>query len=184
MSGEKDREKGTRGKPATFKGRLLSGINSLSDVSGKIVSYLVWIGAIMLSWEVVSRYCFGAPTVWAHGYSQRLFGSYFVLVGAFTLQRGYHVRVDLLTNMFSSAIRRFFDLVNMAFLILWSGVLIKEGWVFFWNSWTIKEVDEMVLAHPVYPYKFVLLVGALLIFLQAVATIIGLIASKGREERA
>ncbi|WP_054032240.1 TRAP transporter small permease subunit [Desulfatitalea tepidiphila] len=162
---------------------LLNVIESISEWSGKIVSYLVWIGAIMLSWEVVARYWFNAPTVWAHGYSQRIFGTYFIMVGAFTLLRGGHVRVDLITSQFSFRVRKVFDLVNYSFLILWAGVLIREGWLFFLDSWSVREVDEMVLAHPVYPIKFMLLFGAILIFLQAIGSAIQTVAEFRRGEQ-
>jgi len=158
-------------------------IYALSDYSGRIFSYLVFIGAVMLSWEVVSRYVFDAPTIWAHGYSQRIFGSYFIMVGAFTLIRGGHVRVDLITSSFSFRVRKAFDLLNYAFLMLWGYVLITEGWRFFMSSYAIKEVDEMALAHPVYPIKFLLVVGALLITLQAIVYFIQTLISmvKGEE---
>jgi TRAP-type mannitol/chloroaromatic compound transport system permease small subunit len=161
---------------------VLKAIESITNWSGKIVSYLVWIGAIMLSWEVVARYWFNAPTVWAHGYSQRLFGTYFILIGAFTLLRGGHVRVDLITSRFSLRTRKLFDLLNYGFLILWAVVLIREGWLFFLDSWSMREVDEMVLAHPVYPFKFMILLGSVLILLQGVVSVIKTIASFGKGE--
>jgi TRAP-type mannitol/chloroaromatic compound transport system permease small subunit len=163
--------------------KLIRTINWMSEWSGKVTSYLVWVGAVMLSWEVASRYVFNAPTIWAHGYSQRIFGSYFILIGAFTLLRGGHVRVDLLTNLFSFRVRKVLDLLNYMFLMLWGAVLITEGWTFFWGSWKLREVDEMALAHPMYPVKFLLVVGAVLITLQAISFFITAIISlvKGEE---
>lgn len=152
--------------------QFLMVIDSVSDWSGRIVSYLVYVGIFMLSFEVVARYFFGAPTVWAHGYSQRIFGSYFVLVGAYTLLKNGHVRVDIIYQRFSLRVRAFLDLLNYAMLLIWSFVLIKEGWLFFMNSYEIREADEMVLAHPVYPVKFFLFLGALLITLQGLNRII------------
>jgi len=163
--------------------KLIRTINWISEWSGKLASYLVWVGAVMLSWEVASRYVFNAPTIWAHGYSQRIFGSYFILIGAFTLLRGGHVRVDLITNMFSFRVRKVMDLVNYMFLLLWGAVLIAEGWTFFWGSWKLREADEMALAHPMYPVKFLLVVGAVLITLQAISFFITSVVSlvKGEE---
>ena len=157
--------------------RVLRFINAMSEWSGKSFSYLVWVGAVMLAWEVVSRYVFNAPTIWAHGYSQRIFGSYFIMVGAFTLLRGGHVRVDLITTLFSFRVQKFFDLLNCAFLLLWGTFLIKEGWTFFWNSWLLREADEMALAHPVYPVKFLLVVGSVLITLQALSLFVSSMVS-------
>lgn len=147
-------------------------VNGISEWSGKIVSYLVYVGIIVLAIEVFARYFFNAPTVWAHGYSQRIFGSYFILVGAYTLLKGGHVRVDVLYNRFGLKGRAFLDMINYAALLLWSSVLILEGWTFFAQSYKLREVDEMVLAHPVYPFKFLLLVGSILITLHGVALFI------------
>jgi len=147
-------------------------VNGISEWSGKIVSYLVYVGIIVLAIEVFARYFFNAPTVWAHGYSQRIFGSYFILVGAYTLLKGGHVRVDVLYNRFGLKGRAFLDMINYAVLLLWSSVLILEGWTFFAQSYKLREVDEMVLAHPVYPFKFLLLIGSILITLHGVALFI------------
>jgi len=147
-------------------------VNAISEWSGKIVSYLVYVGIIVLAVEVFARYFFNAPTVWAHGYSQRIFGSYFILVGAYTLLKGGHVRVDVLYNRSGLTGRAFLDMINYAVLLLWSSVLILEGWTFFAQSYKLREVDEMVLAHPVYPFKFLLLVGSILITLHGVALFI------------
>jgi TRAP-type mannitol/chloroaromatic compound transport system permease small subunit len=162
--------------------KLIRTINWMSEWSGKVTSYLVWVGALMLSWEVASRYLFNAPTIWAHGYSQRIFGTYFILIGAFTLLRGGHVRVDLLTNLFSFRVRKVLDLVNYMFLLLWGAVLITDGWTFFWGSWKLREADEMALAHPMYPIKFLLVVGAVLITLQAISFFITSVVSLVRGE--
>lgn len=145
---------------------LLRSIDSISDWSGKVCSFSLYAGMLILVLEVISRYLFNAPTVWAHGYTQRIFGSYFVLIGAYTLLNNGHVRVDILYNNFSFRKRAFLDLLNYGFLLLWSVVLTKEGVAFFANSFEVREVDEMVLAHPVYPVKFLLVVGVVLITLQ------------------
>ncbi len=146
--------------------KLLVVTNRLSEWSGKIASFLIYAGIFILVLEVISRYFFNAPTVWAHGYSQRVFGSYFILIGAYTLFLNGHVRVDVLYNRFSLRKRAFLDVLNYVLLMIWSSVLIKEGITFFMDSWVIRETDEMVLAHPIYPVKFLLVVGAVLITLQ------------------
>lgn len=143
-------------------------VDRISEWSGKIVSFVIYIGILMLVFEVVARYFFDSPTIWAHGYSQRLFGSYFILVGAFTLLKDAHVRVDIIYQRFSLRVRALLDILNYALLILWTSVLVKEGITFFLNSWEIREADEMALAHPVYPVKFLLVVGVVLILMQGI----------------
>ena len=152
--------------------QFLRTIDSVSEWSGKISSALVFVGIFVLAFEVIARYFFGAPTVWAHGYSQRIFGSYFVLVGAYTLLNNGHVRVDIIYQQFSFRKKAFLDLLNYSMLLIWSFVLIREGWMFFMSSLNIREADEMVLAHPIYPVKFLLFVGAVLITLQGINRLI------------
>ena len=152
--------------------KILRWIDSVSEWSGKICSFLVYLGIAMLVFEVVARYFFDSPTVWAHGYSQRLFGSYFIMIGAYTLLQNGHVRIDIIYQRFSLRIRALFDLVNYLMLLIWAFVLIKEGITFFESSWAIREADEMVLAHPVYPVKFILVIGAILITLQGMNQLI------------
>lgn len=144
-------------------------VDSLVERTGKLVSYGVWIGAGILFFEVIARHLFNAPTVWAHGYTQRVFGSYFILIGAYTLLKGGHVRIDLIISSFSFRIQKVFDLLNLTLLLIWCCALIYEGTKFFQQSWQVREVDEMVLGHPVYPVKFLLIVGAVLLALQGMS---------------
>lgn len=146
--------------------RLIDRINILI---GKGVSYLIWAGILVLCYEVVARYGFGQPTLWAHGYTQRIFGAYFVLVGAYTLIRRDHVRVDILLNTRSPRVNAALDLFNYAFLILWGVILTREGWLFFDDAWSFNERDDSALGHPMWPIKLALFLGAALITLQGIA---------------
>ena len=152
--------------------KIIQIVDSISDWSGKIVSFLIYAGIIVLAFEVVSRHYFGAPTVWAHGYTQRIFASYFVLIGAYTLFKDAHVRVDIIHQQVSLRKRAFLDIFNYTLLLVWAAVLVYEGTDFFLYSWHIGETDEGALRHPVYPVKFFLVVGVALLFLQGISKIV------------
>ena len=147
---------------------LFKAIDALNIAIGKTISLLIWAGIVVLCYEVVARYIFGQPTLWAHGYTQRIFGSYFVLVGAYTLIRNDNVRVDLLLNTGSARRRALLDLLNFSFLILWGAVLSWEAFWFFEDSWRFGEVDESALRHPMWPVKLAMFAGVALITLQGV----------------
>lgn len=151
-------------------------METISEYSGRWVAWVIYVGIIMLSAEVVLRYVFNSPTVWAHGYTQRFFGSYFVLIGAYTLVHKGHVRVDVIYEHVSVKMKAVLDLLNYLFLLLWSGVMIPVSWNFFLKSYNISEVDEMVLAHPMWWVKFLIVVGMLLIFLQGLSEAIKILA--------
>ena len=147
-------------------------VTNMNEKIGKAASYLLYPGMIILVIEVIMRYVFGSPTIWVHGYTQRIFGSYFILIGAHTLLRGGHVRVDLLYNRLKYRARLLLDILNYVLLIIWTSVLLVGGWNFFMYSFKLRQTDEMVLAHPIYPVKFLLVVGIFLIFIQGIVYLI------------
>jgi len=143
-------------------------VEAISEYSGRLASWIIYIGIIILTVEVVLRYIFNSPTVWAHGYTQRIFGSYFVLIGAYTFIHEGHVRIDLIYAKVNQRMQAFLDITNCVFLLVWSGVLIPCGWEFFMKSYKMGEVDQMVLAHPIWWVKFMIPLGMALIFLQGI----------------
>lgn len=152
--------------------RILNWIDSLNLRMGRLVSYAVWIGAGVLVFEVVSRYLFKSPTVWAHGYTQRIFAVYFILIGAYTFLRAGHVRVDLLLQNRSPRARALLDALCYLLLIVWCFGLAWEGWNFFDEALLWQEKDDSALAHPLWPVKLALFVAAALFALQALAAFI------------
>ncbi|TRW92237.1 TRAP transporter small permease subunit [Paracoccus sp. M683] len=148
--------------------RLTRAIDQMNRLIGQGVSFLIWAGIAVLCYEVVARYVFGQPTVWAHGYTQRIFGSYFILIGAYTLIQRDHVRVDILLTPGPSRRNAVLDLLNYAFLILWGLVLTIEGWRFFLDAWRWAEVDDSALRHAMWPPKLALFLGSLMITLQGI----------------
>ena len=157
--------------------KILNLVDQTNQLIGRMVSYAIWIGAAVLAWEVVSRYAFGQPTVWAHGYTQRIFASYFILIGAYTLLRDGHVRVDILLHGRSPRVRALFDLLNYGFLFIWCAALTYEGWHFFQEALLWNEKDDSALGHPLWPIKMCLFIAAALITVQAIAGMIRCLAT-------
>ncbi|MBY5987305.1 TRAP transporter small permease subunit [Roseovarius atlanticus] len=157
--------------------RYLIWIDRINLLLGRTVSFAVWIGAALLVFEVISRYAFGQPTIWAHGYTQRIFACYFILVGAYTLLKSGHVRVDVFLVNRGPRGRALLDALNYAFLLIWCLALTYEGWNFFQEALLWNEKDDSALAHPLWPVKLCLVVAAGLISLQALAGLIRSLAA-------
>lgn len=146
--------------------KVLEWVDRANIAIGKFISYLVWIGMAIIIIEVVARYVFNAPSVWAPGYTQRTFAAYFILIGAITLIQGGHVRVDLVLNTRSPRWNALTDLMNFLILIIWSGAMTYEAWYLFIDAWEFNELDDSALRHPMWPVNLSLLVGVALITLQ------------------
>jgi TRAP-type mannitol/chloroaromatic compound transport system permease small subunit len=152
--------------------KVLTCIDLISDWTGKATSYLILPGILVLSLEVVLRYAFNSPTMWAHGTSQRLFATYYILAGAYVLRHNQHVKVDILYNRLSVRKKALLDLFGSIFFFVFCGVLFWKGLDFAWTSLSQLEPDETPWRAPLYPFKMMVPLGALLILLQGLAKLI------------
>lgn len=152
--------------------KVLACIDFISEWTGKATSYLILPGILILVWEVVSRYAFNNPTMWAHGTSQRLFATYYILAGAYVLRHNQHVTVDIFYTRLSVRKKAILSLFGSIFFFVFCGVLFWKGLDFAWTSLSQLEPDETPWRAPLYPFKMMVPLGALLILLQGVAKLI------------
>lgn len=148
---------------------LLKAIDATSEWSGKLVALIFYAMVGVLVWEVVMRYAFNAPTIWAHGVSIRIFAAYSVLAGAYVLRHKGHIPVDLVYSRFPSKTKAIVDLITAPFFFAFCGVLLWYGSSFAWTSLKMLEPCETPFHAPIYPIKLMVPVGAFLILLQGLA---------------
>lgn len=148
---------------------LLKTIDATSEWSGKLVALLFYAMMGVLVWEVVVRYTFNAPTIWAHGISLRIFGAYTVLAGAYVLLHKGHIAMDLVYSRFSLRTKAIVDLITAPFFFAFCGVLLWYGSSFAWTSLMMLEIDDTAFRAPIYPVKLAVPLGAFLILLQGLA---------------
>jgi len=144
----------------------VSVIEFISDWSGKIFSFLAVIVVGVISYEVISRYVFNAPTIWAHETMTYFCGIYYMMGGAYTLYFEGHVSVDVFYIRFSPRVRAIVDLVTFPLFFAYIGVLIWTGAEYSWESIMYKETSPTAWAPPLYPLKLAIPVGAFLVLLQ------------------
>lgn len=162
---------------------FLSAIDAVSAWSGKIFSFLTVVVVGVITFEVIMRYVFHAPTRWGHETMTYLSGILYMMGGAYTLYLQRHARVDVVYERFSPRIRAIMDLVTFPAFFLFCGVLLWVGAEYFWASAVIRETTPSGWAPPIYPIKLFIPLGGFLILLQGLAKFIRdfNIATKGRE---
>jgi len=148
---------------------LLKIIDCISEWAGKCTSFLILPGIAILAWEVISRYGFNHPTMWAHGTSQRLFAAYYILGGAYVLRYRDHVNVDIIYFRFSPRVKAILDCITSVAFFAFCGVLLWQGLEFALTSLAQLEPDDTPWRAPIYPVKLMIPVGALLILIQGLA---------------
>ncbi len=91
---------------------ICSVIDKIIMLLGKGASFMMPILAFIVVYEVVARYLFDAPTIWAYDLSLFLFGYIAALGGAYAQQKRAHINVDILYLSVSPKVKNIFNLIS------------------------------------------------------------------------
>ncbi|MFO1122223.1 MAG: TRAP transporter small permease subunit [Hyphomicrobiales bacterium] len=102
-----------------------------------------------------------------------LFGAVFMLAAAYVLQVNAHVRIDVLSNRFSKRTRDIIDAIcHVVMLAPLATVMVWLSFPFFWDSFRSGEVSNNAGGLPVWPAKFLILAGFMLLLLQMISELV------------
>ena len=172
-------------------------IDNISLVSGRILAWWTLLAVLIITYEVTARYVFDRPTNWAHESMTLIFGMQYILSGAFAHARlpitssgairrearyilsgafahycKAHVRVDVLYQALSPRNKARIDALTDLLFFLYVGVMTYTAWFFYWDSQKMWEVSFTDWGPPLYPVKFMVFFGCLLLLLQGFANFI------------
>ena len=146
-------------------------IDTLGEWSGRVFAWLIIPLVLALTYEVFARYAFNAPTVWAFDISYMLYGSLFMLGAAYTLLKKGHIRTDIFYEKWTPRRQGWVDAVCYL-LLFFPGMIFffLASWDSALHSFSIREASDASPWHPpVYPFKMVVPVSALLLMIQGVS---------------
>jgi TRAP-type mannitol/chloroaromatic compound transport system permease small subunit len=164
--------------------KFLERIDRLNERTGRFSKWIVILLTLILVYEVILRYLFNAPTVWAFDISYMLGGSFFTLGMGYTLLKNAHVRIDILASKLSPRTQARLDaaLTVLVFFPAY-GLLLYHLVPYVYDSWATGEKSlESFWRPPIYPFKTVLLISVLLLFLQGLALFIRNVRRGWRKE--
>ena len=163
--------------------RILKVIDSISNWSGEFLKYAVFFMMAMLCYEVLLRYAFNAPTRWAHETTKHLVGIYSVLMGAYCLRYGQHIKIDVIYGAMSKRVQAIFDSFTYLFIFFFLYLMVRYGIPQAVESYVLKEVPFMPFKPYYWPMKASIPLAGALTLLQALANWIRAlnIAIRGRE---
>ena len=147
--------------------------DSLSAWFGKAFGWLIILMTFGMSYEVLVRYLFNSPTPWALDISFIMYGTLFMMGGAYTLSRGGHVRGDFLYRLWSDRTQAKVDL-TLYVLFFFPGILalVFAGWKYASRSWGYAEVSVNSPAGiPIYQFKTVIVAAGILLIIQGIAQV-------------
>ena len=153
--------------------RYIAFADSLSAWFGKAFAWLIILMTFGVSYEVVVRYIFNAPTPWAFDLSFIMYGSLFMMAGAYTLSRNGHVRGDFIYRLWKPRTQAIVELV-LYVLFFFPGIiaLVVTGWKYAARSWSYGEVSiNSPAGIPIYQFKTVIAAAGLLLLIQGIAQV-------------
>ena len=151
--------------------RIFRAIDRFTDTTRTWIAWLNVPLVVVVAYEVISRYAFGAPTAWSFDLTYMLYGAIFMLGAAYALHKGAHIRTDFFFEKWSMRTRGVID--SVAYLVFFFPSLFlflivsgAEGWYAF----EIGETSEQTPWRPIlWPFKMVVPLTCLLLLIQGVS---------------
>lgn len=152
--------------------KLLFFVDRLSTFAGKFFSWSIVGLTFLISWEVFSRYVLNEPHAWVLDAQIMLYGTMFMMAGAYTLSQSGHVRGDVLYGFFEPRTQATIDLVlYIVFFLPGIFALAYAGWGFANDSLAIHEQTFSPEPLPLYPFKFIIPLAAFFLLIQGLVEI-------------
>jgi len=154
--------------------RFLHAIDGISTWVGKAASWLIVALMAVVCVEVFKRYIMNMPTAWIFDADNMLYGTAFMLCGAYTLAQNAHVRGDFLYSSMRPRTQAALDIVlYVVFFFPGIAALIYAGSDYAADSWRIAEHSNVTAEGPaVYPFKTMIPIAGVLVMLQGVAEMV------------
>ena len=154
--------------------RFLHTIDEISTWAGKTAAWLIIGLMALVCVEVFKRYIMNMPTAWIFDATNMLYGTLFMMCGAYTLAQDAHVRGDFLYGNFKPRTQASLDLVlYILFFLPGMMALIYAGYDYAAISWRIVEHSNVTSnGPPVYPFKTVIPIAGVLVLIQGLAEIL------------
>jgi len=154
--------------------RLLIPVDQVSTSVGHFFAWSIVLLTFAISYEVFARYVLRSPTSWAFDASYILYGTLFIMAGAYALSRNAHVRGDFLYRAWKPKTQAWMDLV-LYFLFFFPGIIafIYSGYGFAAQSWVNHEHSAYSPdGPPIYHYKTLIPATGVFLLLQGMVEVV------------
>jgi TRAP-type mannitol/chloroaromatic compound transport system permease small subunit len=154
--------------------KLLLFIDKVSTFIGHAFSWFIVGLTLMISWEVFSRYALDHPHAWAFDAMIQMYGTLFMMAGAYTLSKSGHVRGDVLYGFFRPRTQATIDLtLYIVFFIPGVIALTYAGFYYAADSWRIDEHSNITAdGPPIYPFKTIIPLAGAFLLVQGIVEIV------------
>ncbi len=149
--------------------RTLRTIDWLSLWSGRVVALMVPFMVLALAFEVISRYFFDHPTLWAQDVSVFLFGYVGLVGGAYVMRERAHINVDLFYGRMRPRWKAACDVATGLVALFFLALVVVYAWREAYRAFDLGLRRPTDWAPPVGPFIAAISLGGALLFLQTLA---------------
>jgi TRAP-type mannitol/chloroaromatic compound transport system permease small subunit len=153
---------------------IIRAIDRFSDITGRIIALTMLFLVVTITYEVVMRYGFNAPTVWVYESSFMVNGAAFMLGCGYALYKGAHIRTDIYWENFSERTKGIIDMIS--YILLFYPVMITFMVVSYdatLHSYdTGERSQESVWRAIMWPFRATIPLAALLLMIQGVSEVL------------
>ena len=158
----------------SWMANTILGIDKFSKIVGNIVCWILIPLIFAMTYEVIARKLFLAPTIWAYDISRFLYGALVMLGAAYALSKGVHIRADFLYRNFKTKTQGLID--------FWLYILFYFPGLLVFLYMTIGFVEESIRRGErgmdttwmpfMWPIKTCLLVGIIFLLIQGISELL------------
>jgi TRAP-type mannitol/chloroaromatic compound transport system permease small subunit len=152
---------------------FIRSIERITRSIGIMASFAIVPLVLATCYEVLARYVFAAPTIWAYEIGYTLTGSHFLLGMAYALAVGAHIRIDIFSGNFAPRTRALIDLAAYAVLL---PLMIWLSYALFQHLATgylrSERSGQSAMNLPVWPFRIVFFTAFTLLALQVLAEVV------------
>jgi TRAP-type mannitol/chloroaromatic compound transport system permease small subunit len=154
--------------------KIYNGIGLVSEWSGRVVMFLVIVLIVSIAYDVFMRYLLNAPTIWSYTLSYMLGTTIIALGLPYVYYHNANVRIDIIYSRLSPRGRLILDVILTVVLFFpLIFLLIRVFGQDTWEAYLCREVATESIWYPIlWPFKMVVTLGFVLLFLQGIATFI------------
>jgi len=145
-------------------------VDAMNRFVGRFAMYLFYVLGAVLLYSTIWRVVFGLPVNWALEMSQFILSAYYLLGGAYAMQLGAHVRMDLFYNRFDARRRARIDAITILFVIFYLIILFAGGISSTNYAIVYNQTNYTAWSPVLWPVKVVMTIGVFLVLLQAVSS--------------
>ncbi len=129
---------------------------------------------MLITWEVFCRYFLDSPHAWVFDTMIMMYGTMFMMAGAYTLSKSGHVRGDVLYGFFEPRTQAGVDLaLYLLFFIPGVIALCWAGYIYAGESWAVSERSSITAnGPPIYPFKSIIPLAGVLLLMQGIVEIL------------